>query len=100
MEQRSASRGSVAFRPPFGLGWSRNWLLAALCVTGFLTCGTDAQAAYPGANGRIVFFSMLGGTDPEIFTIRPDGGDQVQLTTNSGADPVWSPDGRHIAFES
>ena len=42
----------------------------------------------------------------ELWTIRPDGTDETQLTaTSSGpasseAHPVWSPDGTKIAFES
>jgi Tol biopolymer transport system component len=32
-----------------------------------------------------------------IFTIRPDGTD-FQLVAQNGKDPVWSPNGRKIAF--
>jgi Tol biopolymer transport system component len=53
-----------------------------------------ATAAYPGANGRIVF--EQGGV---LYSIRPDGSDRRQLTTDTRShSPRWSPDGRLLAF--
>jgi Tol biopolymer transport system component len=53
-----------------------------------------AVAAYPGANGRIAF--EQGGV---IYSIRPDGSDRLQLTTDTHShSPRWSPNGRRIAF--
>jgi Tol biopolymer transport system component len=55
---------------------------------------TLATAAFPGANGRIAF--EQGGV---IFSIRQDGSDRRQLTTDTRShSPRWSPDGRLIAF--
>ena len=58
-----------------------------------------AQAALPGANGRIAIQSSQGG-DYEVWTVDSSGGTPLQLTTNSvtDADPAWSPDGSTIAF--
>lgn len=38
----------------------------------------------------------------EVYVMAPDGSGQVNLTNNPGNDfdPVWSPDGTHIAFVS
>jgi len=38
----------------------------------------------------------------EVYTMNPDGSNQVNLTQNPADDfePVWSPDGTHIAFVS
>jgi Tol biopolymer transport system component len=53
-----------------------------------------AVGAYPGANGRIVF--EQGGV---IYSIRPDGSDRRQLTTDTHShSPRWSPNGRLLTF--
>ena len=59
----------------------------------------SAHAAFPGANGKIVFTSNRTGDD-EIYTMNPDGSGVIRLTTNVGNDfePSWSPDGTRIAF--
>jgi Tol biopolymer transport system component len=49
---------------------------------------------------RIAFYSDRSG-GYEIWTIRPDGSDLVQLTRNTKGSmnfPVWSPDGSHLAI--
>jgi hypothetical protein len=71
-----------------------------------LTLSSEAQAAFPGANGKIAFASDRddpnpGTCDPcavEIYTIDPDGSDLTRLTYNHGSRPEWSPDGQKIAF--
>ncbi|RME50060.1 MAG: hypothetical protein D6796_03765, partial [Caldilineae bacterium] len=63
--------------------------------------GSDSLPAWAPDNSRIAFSrSAGGGTD--IFTVRPDGSDLVQLTTAPGHDtlPVWTPDSRQIVFRS
>ena len=39
-----------------------------------------AEAAFPGANGRIAF-TRDASANEEIFTAQPDGGDERRLTT-------------------
>jgi Tol biopolymer transport system component len=80
-------------------------LMAALSVV-----PGEAQATFPGENGRIAFASnrTTGEEvdnptgDFEIFTMNPDGTGLVQLTNNTAFDfdPDWSADGQRIAFES
>jgi Tol biopolymer transport system component len=70
----------------------------------------QAEATFPGANGKIVFVSQrTTGTgvdnptgDSEVFTVNPDGTGLKQLTFNTGDDrePVLSPDGRKVAYTS
>lgn len=47
----------------------------------------------------IAFVSIRDGNQ-EIYTIKPDGSQETRLTKNPNNDiePVWSPDGKHIAF--
>jgi Tol biopolymer transport system component len=60
-----------------------------------------AQAAFPGADGKIVFESARDG-DPEVYVMNADGSGQTRLTTNPGfLDGVatWSPNGTKIAYQ-
>jgi len=87
-------------------------ILAAALATGLLLVlvlrAEPAEAAFPGANGKIVFASnrTSGVNNPEgdfeIFTMDPNGTNLTQLTKNvaNDADPAWSPDGTEVAFVS
>jgi Tol biopolymer transport system component len=61
-----------------------------------------ARAAFPGANGKIVFETDRDGNS-EIYTMNADGTNRVNLTRNAEAQdvtPRWSADGRRIVFVS
>jgi WD40-like Beta Propeller Repeat len=61
----------------------------------------QARAAFPGANGRIVFETNRDGNE-EIYTMNSDGTNRVDLTRNPAddTDPRWSADGKRIVFAS
>ncbi len=74
---------------------------------------SPAEAAFPGANGKIAFESSRlaprnpvppgqTGPDSEIFAMRPDGTGIEQLTFNRVQDynPAWTADGRWMAYAS
>ena len=58
-----------------------------------------AQAASPGASGLIAFHQYQNDVG-HIWVMNPDGSGKKQITSNATNDvqPVWSPDGRQIAF--
>jgi Periplasmic copper-binding protein (NosD)/WD40-like Beta Propeller Repeat len=74
------------------------FVVAAVAV---IAIAGAAQAAFPGEPGRIAFFSNRSGNF-DIFTVKQNGKDVVQLTTDPGVDqfPSWSADGSKIVFTS
>ena len=87
-------------------------IFAAFVVVGVIAAtlfaASPASAAYPGHNGRIAFQADTGGGN-QIYTVRPNGQDLVQVThvkpatgtdpgTSGATTPDWSPNGRLIAF--
>jgi Tol biopolymer transport system component len=75
--------------------------VAGMAVVGLVGIGGPAQAAFPGANGRIAFDTAFSHR-PQIFTIRPDGTGLRQLTHvakgHAAGSPEFSPDGTRIVF--
>jgi TolB protein len=51
---------------------------------------------------RLVFMSLMNGSNLDIYTINTDGTDLARLThgTANNGDPVWSPDGSRMTFGS
>ncbi len=66
-----------------------------------LTRGWDNFPTWSRHGDRIAF-TRLKNNEFDIYTIHPDGSDLRQLTHSHGTDahPVWSPDGRWLAFVS
>ena len=59
--------------------------------------GKEYSPDWSPSGHRIVFYGYTPTKGLGIFTIRPDGTDR-QLVIQDARDPVWSPDGRKIAF--
>jgi len=66
--------------------------MAVIVSAGSLIQLQPVSAAFPGANGKIVFDSDRDG-DAEIFVMNADGSGQTQITFNtaSDTDPDWQP---------
>ena len=63
--------------------------------------GYNAEATVNRKTGKIVYTSMESG-DLEIWTMNPDGSGKKQITKTEGYDggPVWSRDGKMIAWRA
>ncbi len=74
-------------------------LLATLTM--WFVC-PPAQAAFPGANGKIAFVRCCTGGLHQIYTMNADGTGQTQVSNGAANDqnPSWSADGTKIAFTS
>jgi TolB protein len=74
---------------------------ALVALGTFLVVFTAAEAAFPGANGKIVFASNPSGNF-DLFTMNPDGSGLAALTSDPAEEfeAAWSPDGSKIAFVS
>jgi Ca2+-binding RTX toxin-like protein len=75
--------------------------LAAMLVLGATVGSRDADAAFPGTNGKIIFQSgRITGGGPGLYTITPGGtADKLPGTDNGDIAAVWSPDGSRVAFQ-
>jgi TolB protein len=71
--------------------------VVAACVVALLAVSKEAEATFPGKNGRIVYNS--GGV---IYTINPDGsGKSKVINTHVSGDPIdYSPDGKKFTYMS
>ena len=75
-------------------------LLCSLLLT-LLRADVGTVFAQTPTTPKIVFTSWRDGST-EIYTMNPDGSDQVNLTQHfsKNRDPVWSPSGEQIMFTS
>lgn len=68
--------------------------------------GSENGAASDGGsssdNANLIAFTSERDGNAEIYTMRPDGSEQINLTKSPSEDfrPMWSPDGTKIAFHS
>lgn len=79
----------------------RRTLPALGVLVAALVAVAPAQAAFPGANGLIVYYDRVGDHN-QLFTMRPDGSHNRQITFFTDSDAIaatWSPDSRWLVFE-
>ena len=83
-----------------------SWGLASIYVVGadgsLQTRLTRSGAWNPtwSPDGSLIAYDSNTGGSSQIWTMRPDGGRRVQLTTGPGVHwgPAWSPDGSWLAY--
>lgn len=75
-------------------------LLLALSLVTHLKASEALWLRYPAISpdGSEIAFAYMG----NLYTVSSDGGRAIQLTSHQARDykPVWSPDGKHMAFAS
>ena len=99
MEQggESKGRGMARGRTPYlpALLVAAVLVACAAAVVTLLAVSKEAEATFPGKNGRIAYQDSS-----VIYTINPDGSAKRRVTdTHSGGDPIgYSPDGKRITY--
>ncbi len=68
------------------------------CAAALLAVSKEAEATFPGKNGRIAYSAFGERTDDAIYTINPGEGATTKVTR--GYQPSYSPDGKRIAYTS
>lgn len=89
-------------RIAFTRGWRELWVMDR-DGTNQMKIGLGVHPAWSPDGKRIAFHSRRsGGRGNEIYTIAPDGSNELRLTKKTGNDfmPTWSPDSRQIAWQS
>jgi Tol biopolymer transport system component len=84
------------------MGSSRRFIYGLIAAVALLV-PASAQAAFPGANGKIAFASdRTADIDFDVYSMNGDGSAVTDLTNNPASDgePAWSPDGNRVAFVS
>jgi Tol biopolymer transport system component len=78
---------------------ARAVVLAVLVLSAW--CAATANAAFPGANGKIAYIHYDPTAGWQIRTVNPDGSDVAQLTSvRDNFNPRWSANGRRLVFTS
>ena len=82
--------------------WTANPDLSAAEQITAIPGANSISSAWAPDGSRIAFDSDRSGTGVDIFTMKPDGSDVIQLTHDAGFNgtPAYSPGGGRIAFES
>jgi TolB protein len=75
--------------------------LAAAALAAAVGLAAQADAAFPGTNGRIVFqrFDPANGIVGFLYAANPDGSHVVQLTSVPSFFSAWAPDGTRLAYD-
>ncbi|MEP7225219.1 MAG: hypothetical protein ABI783_09700, partial [Actinomycetota bacterium] len=74
------------------------FMVLALSSAVLATSGSASPTTFPGAAGKIVLSSRGFGSGAEL--INPDGSGRTSVTVPGGYQPVWSADGKWLAYST
>jgi dipeptidyl aminopeptidase/acylaminoacyl peptidase len=72
----------------------------AAVAAALASAGASAPEAFPGPNGKIALSHGLRADNPGLDLVNPDGSGRMTLRTPGGYAPVWSADGRWLAYST
>ena len=75
-----------------------SFMVLALSSAVLATSGSASPATFPGAAGKIVLSSRGFGSGAEL--INPDGSGRTSVAVPGGYQPVWSADGKWLAYST
>ena len=74
----------------------------ACLVVSLAVSEEEAQAAFPGKNGKIAFYKQTDTGPDELFVVNSDGSGRQNITNTpdvSETTPAWSPDGKKLVYQ-
>jgi len=75
---------------------------AMACLVVLLAVSEEAQAAFPGKNGRIAFYKASVEGPDELFVVNADGSGLQNITNTPDVSeimPAWSSDGKKLVYQ-
>ena len=91
--------GSVAYLNKGGSTAVLGWMTPASAMTPIAIPAADYRTPVLSPDGRLAAVTA-GAAPPDIWVVNLERATRLRLTSTGGSAPIWSPDGRRIAYAS